>query len=327
MQRLAAGTSRRPRRSQTRDGSGPGGAGCGICIADQAARLAVKREQTNEMSQKLVAALKAAKDAAQSGAERRDASRSPMAGFITPSHGQAQGWLVLRNASPVCMSLTPVRRHENRADRGRDCAGQLLTVGHLCPFPQLFSVAVGCAVYRHPPSSSPPFLRGCSRPVRRPSDARASTGLHCSMLRPTASFLCRLPSSRIKCVSALHFSAWPLQGGPRPCKPTDLQVLSLARSRLSRLASADPLCVARTGIIIHYTVYDVLHRYRARRRDACWSLAECIADAVTATPARIRLVLTRPISGLPTPQLALTTAQATPGARAVGLPSGPLMCR
>ena len=208
-----------------------------------------------------------------------------------------------------------------------ETAGQLLTVGHLCPFPQLFSVAVGCAVYRHPPSSSPPFLRGCSRPVRRPSDARASTGLHCSMLRPTASFLCRLPSSRIKCVSALHFSAWPLQGGPRPCKPTDLQVLSLARSRLSRLASADPLCVARTGIIIHYTVYDVLHRYRARRRDACWSLAECIADAVTATPARIRLVLTRPISGLPTPQLALTTAQATPGARAVGLPSVPLMCR
>ena len=68
-----------------------------------------------------------------------------------------------------------------------------------------------------------------------------------------------------------------------------------------------------------FAVFDVTFHARNRRRESTWSLLECVADAMASAGTRTRAVqvLTKPLHGLPLPQITLTPAHAPRGSLAL----------
>ena len=118
-----------------------------------------------------------------------------------------------------------------------------------------------------------------------------------------------------------HPDAAPV-GEPTPKRPTDLQVLLAENLELLPDTIRGPFKYNPVGSIpallvgegstddTRFTVFDPLFHYRGRRRGRDWSIIDCAADAVSATPTRVRSiqVILRPIAGLPVPQLTLCPA-------------------
>ena len=120
-----------------------------------------------------------------------------------------------------------------------------------------------------------------------------------------------------------HPDAAPISGAPTPKRPTDLQVLLAENLELLpdtvrgpfkyNPVSSVPALLGHEGSadVARFAVFDPVFHSRARRRGPDWSIMDCAADAVSATPTRIRAIqiILRPMEGLPVPQITLCPAQ------------------
>ena len=111
-----------------------------------------------------------------------------------------------------------------------------------------------------------------------------------------------------------------------PKAPTDLQHVVASQARILPEELRWPLTAQLIGELhaytpapapddegcSTYTVFDPLRHFRSRRAHQSWSLADYVADAVFSLgrPARIALVLAKPIEGFAVPQIVLTPYDA-----------------
>ncbi|CAE7940579.1 unnamed protein product [Symbiodinium sp. KB8] len=120
-----------------------------------------------------------------------------------------------------------------------------------------------------------------------------------------------------------HPAAAPVSRAPTCKRPTDLQVLLAENMELLPDTVRGPFRYNPVGSVpallgsedcaddARFAVFDPVFHSRARRRGQDWSIIDCAADAVSATPTRIRAiqVILRPMTGLPVPQLTLCPVQ------------------
>ena len=120
-----------------------------------------------------------------------------------------------------------------------------------------------------------------------------------------------------------HPDAAPIARAPTLKRPTDLQVLLAENLELLpdtvrgpfkyNPVSNVPALLGNEGSAdaARFAVFDPVFHSRVRRRGPDWSIIDCAADAVSATPTRVRTiqVILRPMAGLPVPQITLCPAQ------------------